>query len=161
MSTGTLKDKKKKMRQHITITYYYVSVAGQEFTICTKLALNSQGSPASSSQVLTLEGSHTIPGCKALFTQPVLCPLVINIVFQTKASSSGFSASLVTGLVITQFISLNACGSVALLNIHLTCCIRICCRAVVLKLDCTLETSDMFLRLSVSGCLLTSTDLIM
>lgn len=51
--------------------------------------------------------------------------------------------------ILRQFISLNACGSGALLHAHPTCCVRICCRAVVLKLDCTFETSDTFLRLSV------------
>ena len=64
-------------------------------------------------------------------------------------------------LILRQFISLNACGSGALLHAHPTCCVRICCRAVVLKLDCTFETSDTSLRLSVSACPFTSADLIM
>lgn len=61
--------------------------------------------------------------------------------------------------ILRQFISLNACGSGALLHAHPTCCIRICCRAVVL-LTARL-TSDTFLRLSMSACPFISADLIM
>lgn len=107
--------------------------------------------------MLGVEGSPTLLGRKVPFANAILCPLVRSTVFQSRVSSSDFSASPVTGFFITQSISLNACGSVAWLSIHFTCCMRIRCRAVVLKLNCTFETSDMFLRLSVSRCLLTST----
>ena len=52
--------------------------------------------------------------------------------------------------ILRQIISLNACGTGTLLHAHRTCCMRICCRAVVL-LTARL-TSGTFLRLSVSAC---------